>query len=112
MANLKTYLRNFSKTLGILRPFDESIEHNLTQANNDLIAPFDGYMQVSVSCTRCWINVTIQGRESPVLSLQTSAYKTELSSTIPIKKGSSYHIDTDWTDGRYNVTLFPLMNSN
>lgn len=112
MANLKTYLRNFSKTLGILRPFDESIEYNFTQANNDLIASFDVYMQISVSCTRCWINVAIEGRESPVLSLQTSAYKTELSSTIPIKKGMSYHIDTDWTDGRYNVTLFPLMNTN
>lgn len=109
---LKDLLRNFSKTLGILKPLGESVEYNFTQANNDVTAPFDGYLQLSVRCTGYWVNVAIDGREAPVLSLQNSEHLTELSSTIPIKKGESYHINTDWTTGRYNVTLFPLMNTN
>ena len=105
-------LRSLSKTLGILKPLGESVAYNFTQANNDVTASFDGYLQLSISCTIYWINVTIDGREAPVLSLQDAANKTELSATIPIKKGCKYHIDTNWTSGRYNVTLFPLMNTN
>ena len=112
MPNFKAYLRNFSKTLGILKPLGESVAHNFTQANNDVVAPFDGYLQLSVRCSNYWVNVNVAGREAPVLSLQNSANKTELSATVPIKKGCQYHINTDWTDGRYNVTLFPLMNTN
>ena len=112
MPDFKAYLRNFSKTLGILKPLGESVAYNFTQASNDVTAPFDGYLQLSIKCTLYWINVTIDGREAPVLSLQNSANQTELSTTIPIKKGCKYHIDTNWTTGRHNVTLFPLMNTN
>lgn len=111
-VGLIDYLRNFSKTLGILKSLEESVVYNFTQANNDLVAPFDGYMQVSVNCESYWINVDIQNRESPVLCQQFASTITPRGSTIPIKKGRSYHIETDWTDGRYNVTLFPLMNTN
>ena len=112
MPDFKAYLRNFSKTLGILKSLGESVSYNFSQAENEVVAPFDGFMQISVRCTSYWVNVSISGREAPVMSLQSSSVRTDLSGTIPIKKGETYHIWTDWQSERYNVTLFPLMNTN
>ena len=112
MPDFKAYLSNFSKTLGILKPFGESVEYNSTQTINDITAPFDGYMLISIRCTWYWVNVSIAGKEAPVLSLQNSINETELSATFPIKKGYSYHIENNWTIGRNKIVLFPLMNTN
>ena len=112
MPSFKEYLRSFSNNLGILETLEKPTSYNFTQAKEDVVATFDGFMQISVSSTYFWVNVSISGREAPVLCLLNSSTRTELSATIPIQKGRNYHIDSDWASGRFNVTLFPLRNTN
>ena len=111
MPDFKAYLRNFSKTLGIMKPLEESVEYNETQAVVDVVAPFDGYMSFSINCTYYWINTTTQPGDASVLA-ESSGSLSFKGATIPIKKGHTYHISTDWESERYEVVLFPLMNTN
>lgn len=112
MPDFKTYLRNFSKTLGILKPSSDVIlAATPTQAASyhDFTAPCDGFMSFNITTTYYWVT------SESILYCQggDSSTQTNLGDTIPVKKGRTYSIWSSWTPGsRYEVKFIPLMNTN
>ena len=112
MPNFKAYLRNFSKTLGILKHSSDAISATApTQAASyhEFIAPCDGFMRFNIAATYYWVSC------GGILCQEGDAGATlsERGATIPVKKGSTYYVWSDWAPGsRYEMAFIPLNNSS